>query len=98
MYVCVCVYVCMCVFVRMFACSCNLFVPVCVAVYREEFVRNGQSGLVTVTQQDVHRDGFGPSLFSKADAVFLDLPEPWLAGIVGVSKFLDPLKNIVCFL
>ncbi len=46
---------------------------------REEFARNGQTPWVTVAQQDVYRMGFGPALAGKADAVFLDLPEPWQA-------------------
>jgi len=44
---------------------------------RAEFKRNGISENVTVTCTDVCKNGFG--LKSEADAVFLDLPSPWVA-------------------
>ncbi|CAM9235735.1 unnamed protein product [Phaeothamnion confervicola] len=51
---------------------------------REEFEKNGLGPLVTVRHRDVcgkaegNAGGFGP-IEDTADAVFLDLPEPWLA-------------------
>ena len=43
-----------------------------------EFPRNGlPASLVTCEHRDVCADGFGDA--ADADAVFLDLPEPWLA-------------------
>jgi tRNA (adenine57-N1/adenine58-N1)-methyltransferase len=53
-----------------------------VAAAREEFERNGMTPYVTVRHRDVCADGFqveGGALDGKADAVFLDLPAPWLA-------------------
>ncbi|KAJ5109328.1 tRNA (adenine(58)-N(1))-methyltransferase catalytic subunit trm61 [Penicillium angulare] len=51
---------------------------------REEISEHGLDGLVQVTHRDVYQDAFnvgdpktGPS--PKANAIFLDLPAPWLA-------------------
>lgn len=50
-----------------------------------EFARNGLADLVRVTHKDVcgkghdAEGGFGEELRGQADAVLLDLPEPWLA-------------------
>ena len=43
---------------------------------RQEFFQHGFES-VTVAHQDVCETGF--DLVSVADAVFLDLPKPWLA-------------------
>uniref|UniRef100_A0A1Y1M862 tRNA (adenine(58)-N(1))-methyltransferase catalytic subunit TRMT61A n=1 Tax=Photinus pyralis TaxID=7054 RepID=A0A1Y1M862_PHOPY len=45
----------------------------------EEFKEHGLSQWVTVQKRDVCSEGFGSELLHKADAVFLDLPHPWLA-------------------
>ncbi|GES64170.1 tRNA methyltransferase subunit GCD14 [Aspergillus terreus] len=50
----------------------------------EEVQAHGLSGLVEVTHRDVYEDGFclgepGRGTSPKANAVFLDLPAPWLA-------------------
>lgn len=45
----------------------------------EEFSHHGLSEYVTVKCRDVCENGFGDDLNHKADAVFLDLPHPWLA-------------------
>lgn len=48
---------------------------------REEIQQHGFDGLVEVTHRDVYEDGFllPNSVSPKANAVFLDLPAPWLA-------------------
>jgi len=46
---------------------------------RKEFAKNGVSHLVTVYHKDICTEGFGDLLPHSVDAVFLDLPEPWLA-------------------
>jgi tRNA (adenine57-N1/adenine58-N1)-methyltransferase len=47
---------------------------------RKEFHRNELEKLVTVRHRDVcGREGFAPLSAASVDAVFLDLPEPWLA-------------------
>lgn len=43
----------------------------------EEFIQHGLKDRVTVYHRDVCEHGFG--LSGVADAVFLDLPRPWLA-------------------
>ena len=45
---------------------------------KEEFENHGISEFVTVTHKDVVAEGFGDHLDNKVDAVFLDLPHPWL--------------------
>lgn len=45
----------------------------------EEFKSHGLEQYVTVQHRDVCENGFGEDLNNKADAVFLDLPHPWLA-------------------
>ncbi|CAG9857140.1 unnamed protein product [Phyllotreta striolata] len=49
------------------------------ATAQEEFKQHGLSQYVTVRQRDVCERGFGDELNDTADAVFLDLPHPWLA-------------------
>ncbi|GAB2225766.1 hypothetical protein Droror1_Dr00021531 [Drosera rotundifolia] len=46
---------------------------------REDFERIGVSSIVTVGARDIQGQGFPPELAGQADAVFLDLPQPWLA-------------------
>lgn len=46
---------------------------------REEFTEHGLGDFVTVQHRDVCNDGFTENLNGKADAVFLDLPAPYLA-------------------
>ncbi|KOC67652.1 tRNA (adenine(58)-N(1))-methyltransferase catalytic subunit TRMT61A [Habropoda laboriosa] len=44
-----------------------------------EFERHGLSKFVTLNHKDVCMEGFGEQLENKIDAIFLDLPHPWLA-------------------
>ncbi len=50
---------------------------------REEIKEHGLDGIVELTCRDVCQDGFAPDETPtsdlKADAIFLDLPAPWLA-------------------
>jgi tRNA (adenine57-N1/adenine58-N1)-methyltransferase len=49
---------------------------------RKEVAEHGLEGVVTATHRDVYADGFtlaDPSASLQANAVFLDLPAPWLA-------------------
>ena len=55
----------------------------------EEFQNHGISEFVTITHRDVCSEGFGDDLKHKADAVFLDLPHPWMA----IDFAVDALKE-----
>ncbi|XP_023016464.2 tRNA methyltransferase 61 [Leptinotarsa decemlineata] len=55
----------------------------------EEFKDHGLSSYVTAYHRDVCEDGFGEHLDNKANAVFLDLPHPWLA----IPHALKTLKS-----
>eukprot|EP00743_Colponemidia_sp_Colp-15_P005036 GILK01005423.1.p1 GENE.GILK01005423.1~~GILK01005423.1.p1 ORF type:complete len:333 (-),score=56.89 GILK01005423.1:151-1017(-) len=46
---------------------------------REDFERHGLSPYITVTCGDACSNGFGAALTDSVDAVFLDLPNPWVA-------------------
>lgn len=50
---------------------------------KEEIIEHGLDGVVTITHKDVCEDGFGLDTETTptmgANAVFLDLPAPWLA-------------------
>ncbi|KAI5077221.1 hypothetical protein GOP47_0007045 [Adiantum capillus-veneris] len=51
----------------------------CDLLVRQDFVKNGLEGIVMVDVRDVQGLGFPDTLNGKLDAVFLDLPQPWLA-------------------
>ena len=56
---------------------------------RDEFVAHGfDDSIVTASQRDVCADGFDVDV-ATADAVFLDLPSPWLA-IPFAARCLKP--------
>lgn len=63
----------------------------------EEFRSHGLSDYVTVDKRDVCADGFGDRLKAKADAVFLDLPHPWLAIPHAVECFKETGGRICSF-
>ncbi|CAB3233632.1 unnamed protein product [Arctia plantaginis] len=56
---------------------------------QEEFEAHGLADFVSAKHRDVLADGFGEELKSKADAVFLDLPSPW----IGVPHALAAIKD-----
>ena len=61
---------------------------------REDFERTGVSKLVTVGVRDIQGDGFPDEYSGLADAIFLDLPQPWLA-ISSAGKMLKQ-DGVLC--
>lgn len=63
---------------------------------RKEFDEHKLTPLVTITQRDVCKDGFG--IEDRVEAVFLDLPAPWEA-IPHAKRALNrsKLARICCF-
>nr|GMD56232.1 tRNA (adenine(58)-N(1))-methyltransferase catalytic subunit TRMT61A [Ipomoea batatas] len=61
---------------------------------REDFERTGLNGLVTVGVRDIQGEGFPEEFCGRADSVFLDLPQPWLA-IPSVGKMLKE-DGVIC--
>ncbi|KAL8475609.1 hypothetical protein ACS0TY_028319 [Phlomoides rotata] len=55
---------------------------------REDFELTGLSSLVTVGVRDIQGEGFPGEFIGRADSVFLDLPQPWLA-IPSAAKMLQ---------
>lgn len=53
-----------------------------------EFKRHGLDDFVTVECRDVCAEGFGETVENKIDAIFLDLPHPWLV----VKHAINALK------
>lgn len=67
----------------------------CVNVcFREDFERTGLSSLVTVGVRDIQGEGFPDEFLGRADSVFLDLPQPWLA-IPSAAKMLQQ-DGVLC--
>ncbi|XP_047991210.1 tRNA (adenine(58)-N(1))-methyltransferase catalytic subunit TRMT61A [Leguminivora glycinivorella] len=58
-------------------------------IARDEFEAHGIAEYVTAKHRDVLEQGFGEELNGKADAVFLDLPAPWL----GVPHAVAAMKE-----
>ncbi|KAK7327830.1 hypothetical protein VNO77_21922 [Canavalia gladiata] len=54
---------------------------------RDDFERTGLSSLVSVGVRDIQGEGFPDEFTGRADSVFLDLPQPWLA-IPSAAKML----------
>lgn len=62
---------------------------------KSEFKDHGLSDWVTVVHRDVCNFGFGEDLDKKIDAVFLDLPLPWLA-IANAQKTIKDVGGRLC--
>ncbi|KAK3608601.1 hypothetical protein CHS0354_042593 [Potamilus streckersoni] len=69
------------------------FHPQRAALAEQEFQNHGISQYVTVAHRDVCSDGFG--IENVADAVFLDLPCPWLA-LPSAKKALKQQGGRLC--
>ncbi|KAL3680556.1 hypothetical protein R1sor_023512 [Riccia sorocarpa] len=63
---------------------------------RKDFERTGLSSFVTVTVRDIQGEGFPEEFANEVDAVFLDLPQPWLA-IPSVAKSLKADSPVCSF-
>lgn len=59
----------------------------CFSPCRDDFEKIGISSLVTAGVRDIQGEGFPEEFAGLADAVFLDLPQPWLA-IPSAAKML----------
>ncbi|CAK8530598.1 unnamed protein product [Lathyrus sativus] len=66
------------------------------ALARDDFERTGISSLVSVGVRDIQGKGFPDEFIGKADSVFLDLPQPWLA-IPSAAKMLKPDCTLCSF-
>lgn len=62
---------------------------------QKEFEEHGLAKFVTVSHRDVCTNGFGDNLNGVADAVFLDLPHPWLA-IPHATKCIKESGGRIC--
>ncbi|KAK7323479.1 hypothetical protein VNO77_26953 [Canavalia gladiata] len=63
---------------------------------RDDFERTGLSSIVTVGVRDIQGEGFPDEFAGLADAVFLDLPQPWLA-IPSAAKMLKQDGTLCSF-
>lgn len=63
---------------------------------REEFQSHGIADSVTVYHRDVCASGFTEELNGKSDAVFLDLPAPWLAIPHAAKTLKSSGKCVLC--
>ncbi|CAI9097107.1 OLC1v1033429C1 [Oldenlandia corymbosa var. corymbosa] len=61
---------------------------------REDFEKTGLTSLVTVGVRDIQGEGFPDKFTGQVDAVFLDLPQPWLA-IPSAGKMLKQ-DGVLC--
>eukprot|EP00204_Picochlorum_oklahomense_P002054 CAMPEP_0118800938 /NCGR_PEP_ID=MMETSP1161-20130426/2668_1 /TAXON_ID=249345 /ORGANISM="Picochlorum oklahomensis, Strain CCMP2329" /LENGTH=353 /DNA_ID=CAMNT_0006728817 /DNA_START=47 /DNA_END=1108 /DNA_ORIENTATION=+ len=65
-----------------------------VGLARKDFERHGIDHVVDVTHRDTQRDGFPEEYIGKVDAVFLDLPMPWL--VIGSAAACLRPDGMVC--
>ncbi|KAM1357796.1 hypothetical protein ACFX1Q_044842 [Malus domestica] len=61
---------------------------------REDFEKTGLSNVITVGVRDIQGEGFPDDFSGRADSVFLDLPQPWLA-IPSAAKMLKQ-DGVLC--
>ncbi|KAL3629199.1 hypothetical protein CASFOL_026421 [Castilleja foliolosa] len=61
---------------------------------RDDFEKTGLSSLVTVGVRDIQGEGFPDEFSGRADSIFLDLPQPWLA-IQSAAKMLQQ-DGVLC--
>lgn len=61
-----------------------------------EFKRHGLDEFVTVECRDVCAEGFGEKVENKVDAIFLDLPHPWLVikHAINALKISGKIENV----
>jgi tRNA (adenine57-N1/adenine58-N1)-methyltransferase catalytic subunit len=62
----------------------------------EDFKRHGMDHIVEVGNRDTQTNGFPEEFHGRADAVFLDLPTPWLA-VKSAHACLKPDKMLCSF-
>lgn len=61
---------------------------------KEDFARNGIDHVVEIELRDTQENGFPERFVGKADAVFLDIPSPWLA-VKSAAECLK-LNRMIC--
>ena len=71
-----------------------MFIPYLIC--RDDFERTRLSGLISVEVRDIRVEGFPNEFAGLADAIFLDLPQPWLA-IPSAKKMLKPDDTLCSF-
>lgn len=80
---------------------CSVFMIFALVVHYHAYRPVLSGGLAKVTHRDVcaarpDGGGFGQELDGEADAVFLDLPEPWLA-VEHAKVALKPGKKLCSY-
>lgn len=63
---------------------------------KEDFERHGIDDIVQVTTRDTQADGFPEEFHGMADAVFLDVPSPWLV-VASAHACLKPDRMLCSF-
>ena len=61
-----------------------------------DFARNGIDHIVELEVRDTQGDGFPERFVGKADAVFLDIPSPWMA-VKSAAACLKPNRMLCSF-
>ena len=63
---------------------------------QQDFVAHGLDHVIQVERRDTQANGFPEQYIDTVDAVFLDIPSPWLA-VKSAQKCLKPNKMICSF-